>query len=206
MICNSLKRYFICTELCTIRFNGPWINYRLPKTCHTGKTFIQLEPEEFIDRVSRFIPYPRRHRRHYHGVFAPSSPLRKQVAANVQKQLDIVPKTMLETVDNVRKASRGWAALISRIYEVDPLTCSSCGQKIKIMTFVTHPEEIRRILRGIGWPITIPNLIRPQKSTVTTSVNCFQTHLTDLQNLRSMYIRNGVEMGSFEEQDRMGAE
>jgi hypothetical protein len=22
-----------------IRFNGPWINYRLPKTCHTGKTF-----------------------------------------------------------------------------------------------------------------------------------------------------------------------
>ncbi len=144
-----------------IRFNGPWINYRLPKTCHTGKTFIQLEPEEFIDRVSRFIPYPRRHRRHYHGVFAPSSPLRKQVAANVQKQLDIVPKTMLETVDNVRKASRGWAALISRIYEVDPLTCSSCSKKIKIMTFVTHPEEIRRILRGIGWPITIPEFDPP---------------------------------------------
>jgi hypothetical protein len=51
--------------------------------------------------------------------------------------------------------------LIARIYEVDPLTCSSCGQKIKIMTFVTHPEHIRRILRGIGWPITIPEFDPP---------------------------------------------
>src|ERR1700730_10042430 len=25
-----------------IRLNGPWIHYRLPKPCHTGKTFIQL--------------------------------------------------------------------------------------------------------------------------------------------------------------------
>jgi putative transposase len=64
-----------------IRFNGPWINYRLPKLCHTGKTFIQLEPVEFIERISHFIPYPRRHRRHYHGVLAPSSPMRKQVVA-----------------------------------------------------------------------------------------------------------------------------
>ena len=139
-----------------IRFNGPWIHYRFPKVCHTGKTFMQLEPLEFIERISRFIPYPRRHRRHYHGIFAPSSPLRKQVAANAQKRLDDKSKAMQETKEKVAKASRGWAKLISRIYEVDPLTCLSCGQKIKIVTFVTHPEEIRRILRGIGWPLTIP--------------------------------------------------
>lgn len=41
-----------------IRFNGPWIHYRLPKRCHTGKTFVQLEPVEFIERISHFIPYP----------------------------------------------------------------------------------------------------------------------------------------------------
>lgn len=144
-----------------IRFNGPWIHYRLPKQCHTGKTFIQIEPEEFIERISRFIPYPRRHRRHYHGVFAPSSPLRKLVAANAQKRLDANPKAMQETAEKITKASRGWAALISRIYETDPLICSSCGQKIKIMTFVTHPEHIRRILRGICWPTAIPEFDPP---------------------------------------------
>jgi hypothetical protein len=41
-----------------IRFNGPWINYRLPKPCHTGKTFVQMDPLEFIERISHFIPYP----------------------------------------------------------------------------------------------------------------------------------------------------
>ena len=144
-----------------IRFNGPWIIYRLPKPCHTGKTFIQLEPKEVIERISRFIPYPRRHRRHYHGVLAPSSPLRKQVAANAQKRLETVTKTRQETDEKVSKASRGWAQLIARIYEVDPLTCTNCGKKIKIITFVTHPEHIRRILRGIGWPITAPEFDQP---------------------------------------------
>ncbi len=144
-----------------IRFNGPWINYRLPKLCHTGKSFIQLEPVEFIERISHFIPYPRRHRRHYHGVFAPSSPLRNQVAANAQKRLDAASKTRQETDEKVTKASKGWAQLIARIYEVDPLICANCGKKIKIITFVTHPEHIRRILRGIGWPITIPEFDPP---------------------------------------------
>ena len=144
-----------------IRFNGPWINYRLPKTCHTGKIFIQLEPVEFIERISHFITYPRRHRRHYHGVFAPSSPLRKLIAANAQKRLDATSKTRQETDEKITKASKGWAQLISRIYEVDPLTCANCGKTIKIITFVTHPEHIRRILKGIGWPIAIPEFDQP---------------------------------------------
>jgi putative transposase len=139
-----------------IRLNGPWIHYRLPKPCHTGKTFIQLEPIEFIERISHFIPYPRRHRRHYHGVFAPNSPIRKQLAANAVKCLAVKSETIRETTEKIKKASRSWQSLISRIYEVDPLTCTFCGKKIKIITFVTHPEHIRRILRGIGWPTTIP--------------------------------------------------
>ena len=31
------------------------------------------------------------------------------------------------------------------------------------MTFVTHPEEIRRILRGVGSPITIPEFDLPEE-------------------------------------------
>ena len=32
-----------------------------------------------MDRIAALIPSPRRHRRHYHGVFAPNSPLRKKI-------------------------------------------------------------------------------------------------------------------------------
>ncbi len=38
-----------------LRWNGPWLIYRLPKPCHTGKTFIQIEPVEFLDKKIHFI-------------------------------------------------------------------------------------------------------------------------------------------------------
>ena len=75
-------------------------------------------------------------------------------------------KAMQETKEKVAKASRGWAQLIARIYEVDPLTCSCCGHKIKIITFVTYPEHIRRILRGIGWPLSIPEFDPPPEEFI----------------------------------------
>src|SRR5262249_4792304 len=127
----------------------------------TGQTFIQLEPLEFIERISAFIAYPRRHRRTYHGVFAPNSPLRKRVVANAQKMPEKKPQSNQGAVKKVEKVSQNWAKLIARIYEVDPLKCRACGKKIKIVAFVTQPAEIRRILSGIGWPIILPEFEAP---------------------------------------------
>ena len=42
-----------------LRWNGPWLIYRLPKPCHTGKTFIQLDPLEFLDKIAALVPPPR---------------------------------------------------------------------------------------------------------------------------------------------------
>lgn len=111
-------------------------------------------------KISHFIHYPRRHRRYYHGAFAPNSPLRTQIAANAQKRLDSVAKTFQETVEKETKASKNWAMLISRIYE-DPLICSACNNKIKIIAFVTHAEQIRNIITGIGWPTEVPEFNPP---------------------------------------------
>lgn len=155
---ERLIRY--CARPCfaseNLRINGPWIIYRLPKPTHTGKTFIQLDPMEFLDRISAFVPYPRLHRRHYYGVFAPNSPLRKKVAASAQKRLDdTVSPPVQEAAKKAEKASLTWAKLIARIYEANPLKCT-CGKEMKIVAFVTHTAEIHRILKGIGWPIVTP--------------------------------------------------
>ena len=160
---ERLIRY--CARPCfkseNLRWNGPWVHYRLPKPTHTGKTFIQLEPLEFIERISHFIPHPKRHRRHYHGVFAPNSPMRKKVTANAQNRpKSSVPPDVQETVGKIEKVSLGWAKLIARIYEVNPLLCQ-CGKEMKIVAFVTHSVEIRRILSGIGWPTEIPEFDPP---------------------------------------------
>ena len=51
----------------------------------------------------------------------------------------------IETVSN--KASRGsWARLIQKIYEVDPLKCPQCGQRMKVIAVITDPHEVRKIL------------------------------------------------------------
>ena len=153
---ERLIRY--CARPCfaseNLRWNGPWLIYRLSKPTHKGQTFVQLDPLEFLDRIAAFIPLPHRHRRHYHGVFAPNSPLRKKVVALAQQRIgQAISPCVQEVVKKTKRISFDWATLIARIYEVSPLDCSICGKRIKISGFVTHTAEINRILKGIGWPI-----------------------------------------------------
>jgi Putative transposase len=137
-----------------LRWNGTFVVYRLTKPTHKGQTFVQLDPLEFLDRIAAFIPLPYRHRRHYHGVFAPNSPLRRKVVAFAQQRIEKLNSPYIKNIAlKANRVSLDWAELIKRIYEVDPLVCSKCGQTIKINGFVTHKAEIHRILKGIGWPI-----------------------------------------------------
>ena len=156
---ERLIRY--CARPCfaseNLHWNGPWLVYRLPKPTHTGQTFVQFDPMEFLDKVSVLIPYPRRHRRHYHGVFAPNNPLRKKVIESAQKRSGHITNPPVEEIaKKVEKVSLNWAKLIARIYEINPLLCT-CGKEMKIVAFITHSVEIRRILGKIGWPTEIPN-------------------------------------------------
>ena len=87
-------------------------------------------------------------------MFAPNSPLRKKVVAYAQRRIgETIPTCITKVVEKTKRASFEWAELIARIYEVDPLICSKCGNTIKILHFVTHKAEIQRILRRIGWPV-----------------------------------------------------
>ena len=43
-----------------------------------------------------------------------------------------------------------WAKCIRKIYENDLLTCSECGESIRIIAFITDPFEIAKILEHIG--------------------------------------------------------
>jgi hypothetical protein len=107
-----------------------------------------------LDRIAAFVPLPHRHRRHYHGVFAPNSPLRKKVVVYAQQRIGpTIAVHIQKVVTKTRRVSLDWAQLIKRIYEINPLICTGCGRTIKIRGFVTHQAEINRILRNIGWPI-----------------------------------------------------
>jgi hypothetical protein len=42
--------------------------------------------------------------------------------------------------------SKGWAAMIRKVYEVDPMTCPKCGGMMKIVAFLTDFSVVDRII------------------------------------------------------------
>ena len=45
-----------------------------------------------------------------------------------------------------KRCSPGWARLIAKVDEVDPLVCTRCGQRMSLVSFVSDAFAIRRIL------------------------------------------------------------
>lgn len=45
--------------------------------------------------------------------------------------------------------AKGWAEMIRKVYEVDPLFCPSCGGKMLIISFIEEPKTIDRIIRHL---------------------------------------------------------
>jgi len=42
--------------------------------------------------------------------------------------------------------SKGWAEMIRKVYEVDPLLCPSCGGKMSIISFIEDHKVIDKII------------------------------------------------------------
>jgi len=42
-----------------------------------------------------------------------------------------------------------WARLIAKVYEIDPLICTRCSSKMRILAVITDPGEVKKILRHL---------------------------------------------------------
>jgi len=111
-------------------------------------------------------------------VFVPNHPLRQAVTAdaigNIGKQRgaktgehDGVTDAAgsgccgsAETVDGRschHDTSRiDWAKLLARVGEMFPLACPNCGGDIRLISFITDLETIRKILTHLGEPLAPP--------------------------------------------------
>ena len=56
---------------------------------------------------------------------------------------------MVKVTSGTQRSS-SWAKWIRKIYETDPLTCSECGEPMRIIAFITNPLEVAKILEHIG--------------------------------------------------------
>jgi hypothetical protein len=61
------------------------------------------------------------------------------------------------TSDSTPEIGVSWAALIKKVYEIDPLLCPYCGGKMKIIAFITEHATVTHILQHIRIPAQRPD-------------------------------------------------
>jgi hypothetical protein len=149
-----------------LRLQRPWSN---------GTTHLVFAPVDFLARLTPLVPPPRVHQVVTHGVLAPRSKLRTQVAPPPREDKDRSPKQLglpavaksgngsasatrtgstdgstADTPHPRRRQYVPWAVLMKRSLELDPLSCTKCGKRMRVVASVTSPEAIRTILEARG--------------------------------------------------------
>jgi hypothetical protein len=109
-----------------------------------GRTHITFEPVELLRRLATLIPPPWKNLTRYHGIFGPAHHARALIVPEppVPAEAEAEPATTQRT-DTHRIP---WAALLRRVFAVDVLVCDRCGGPMRILSVITDPSVVDRIL------------------------------------------------------------
>jgi hypothetical protein len=98
---------------------------------------------EFIARVTSHIPDKGEVMVRYYGLYANAHRGKVRKASRVPVALGMIEE------DPRPVASKGWAEMIRKVCEVDPLICPRCGGRMKIVAFLTEHAVVDRIIRHL---------------------------------------------------------
>ena len=104
-----------------------------------------LGPLELLARISTHIPDKYKHTIFRYGLYSNAAvgrARREEQAAGRGP----TPEEEAER-DERRRTRRSWAVLLARVWDIDALECPACGQKMRIIAFVTDPREVDHIVR-----------------------------------------------------------
>ncbi len=115
----------------------------------TGSTVIHLDVIDWIHAICQQIPDHGQHLTRYYGAY--SNRTRQTL---FQKDLSHTPDSRPEHDTDAPStksspSSASWARLIRKVFEVDPLLCLKCGEKMKIISVITEPAVVDKIIRHL---------------------------------------------------------
>ena len=108
------------------------VRYTLKTPYRDGTTHVVFEPLDFMALLAALVPRPRAHLTRYHGVFAPHSRWRAEVAPQGRKKPDA---TDLRTPAERHRAMT-WAQRLKRVFGIEIETCEQCGGKVKVIASI----------------------------------------------------------------------
>lgn len=157
---EALARYCLRSPVSLARLRwtpGSETATYLPRDGHDDEKAETLDALDFVARLLAHVPDPRRHLVHYYGAY--SNVVRGKLKARSQaQQAESLasgpgvhsPPPPACTSPSLAALRRGWAQLLRRVYEIDPLVCPRCQGVMRVVSFITEGRVIRRILDHLG--------------------------------------------------------
>jgi hypothetical protein len=172
---ESLCRYVLRPAIVEDRLS--WtkdgkVRYRFRRPFRDGSTAIVLSPLTLIERLAALVPRPRKNLTTYHGVFAPNAAYRDAIVPDPPESEEDAPvfrtcqhrgsKARTRRVPHAPRVRRprrySWAQLLSRVFGVDVSVCPRCLGRRRLLTFLTDPVTVARILEHLRLPAQLPRL------------------------------------------------
>ena len=113
------------------------VAYRYGQAARETETMDYLE---FIARVTSHIPDKGQVMVRYYSLYANAHRGKVKKAGLSPSVLRIVKE------EPGSLPAKGWAAMIRKVYEVDPMICSKCGGRMKVVAFLTEHAVVDRII------------------------------------------------------------
>jgi ribosomal protein S27E len=116
------------------------VGYRYGKEARETERMDYLE---FIARITSHIPDKGQVTVRYYGLYANAHRGKVRKASRVP----ITPGMIEE--ESPRIPSKGWAEMIRKVYEVDPMLCPQCGATMRVIAFLTDYAVVDRIINHL---------------------------------------------------------
>ena len=111
-----------------------------------------MQPATVISWLIVHIPDVREHQVTYYGPYANASRHRQQRERSAGPDDGLVPLSELEEPTSFKlRCSKRWAQLIKQVWLEDPLLCPERKGEMRIISFITDPPVVDKILRHIRW-------------------------------------------------------
>ena len=112
-----------------------------------NRNFQIFAPLDFIAEISQHIPNKGEHTIRYYGLYSNKS---RGIRG---KNLDFEgagAECVEEDLPDGQICRSRWAAMIQKVYEVNPLVCPKCGKQMRIIAFIEkkdQPDVVEKILK-----------------------------------------------------------
>jgi hypothetical protein len=111
-----------------------------------GPNGAELETMNYLELIARVTSHIRDKGQvmvRYYGLYANAHRGKVRKASLVPAALGMIEE------EPAAVSSKGWAEVIRKVYEVDPMICPRCGGRMRVVSFLTEPAVVDRIIRHL---------------------------------------------------------